>query len=62
MLRIIAEFDHIQIVVGGQHQLALCPAAHASNLLDRDYRHRIHRCALPGAASSSILEPPRWFW
>jgi hypothetical protein len=42
------------MVVGGEHEVALGSAPHASNLLDRDHRHRV-----PFATSrcnSSILD------
>jgi hypothetical protein len=39
MLRVIAEFDYVQIPVGGQHEVALSAASHPSNLLDSHYRH-----------------------
>jgi len=48
MLRVIAELDHVQIPVRGQHEVALSAAAHASNLLNRHHRH-----------GSSILEPAK---
>ncbi len=58
MLRVVAEFDHVQIVVGGQHEMALRSAPHASNLLDRDHCHRRSPLRRRLAASSSILDRP----
>jgi hypothetical protein len=54
MLRVVAKFDHIEIAVGGEHQVALGSAPHASNLLDRDHCHGVF---LAAAVHSSILEP-----
>ncbi len=42
MLRIVAEFDHVQVAIRSQHEVALGAAPHASNLLDRDHGHRSH--------------------
>ena len=42
MLRVIAEFDHVQIAIRCQHEVALRAAPHASNLLDRDHCHGSH--------------------
>jgi hypothetical protein len=46
MLWIVPEFDHIQIIVGSQHEVALGSTPHASNLLGCDYSHRPSPCAL----------------
>ena len=62
MLRVVAEFDHVEIAVGSEHELALRSAAHASNLLGCHHGHgnRLLRCA--AIASSSILAGARESW
>ncbi len=56
MLRIVAEFDHVEIAVGGEHEVALGSAPHASNLLDRDHCHGVPLAVCAAAVNSSILE------
>ena len=39
VLRVVLELDDVGVAVGAQHQLALCAAPHAPDMLHRQNRH-----------------------